>query len=136
VAPQSHPPQPARLALLFGMNALDLYAMFTFLPTRLIDAGLTDGKAGAMLALFAGVGVLPSLLLIPVLLARIGRSGLMGGGLLGLPGRRLPRPAARAGDADLAVVGRGRSTPRCRDSRTYASTSAAVGFRPEGGTVF
>ncbi len=64
------------LALLFGMNALNLYAMFTWLPARLIDAGASDGRAGAELALFAGIGVLPSLL-IPVLLGRIGRAGLM-----------------------------------------------------------
>jgi CP family cyanate transporter-like MFS transporter len=62
------------LALLFGMNALNLYAMFTWLPVRLIDAGASEARAGAMLALFSGVGVLPSLL-IPVLLSRIGRAG-------------------------------------------------------------
>jgi CP family cyanate transporter-like MFS transporter len=64
------------LALLFGTNALNLYAMFTWLPVRLIDAGASEARAGAMLALFAGIGVIPSLL-VPVLLGRIGRAGLM-----------------------------------------------------------
>jgi CP family cyanate transporter-like MFS transporter len=62
------------LVLLFGMNALNLYAMFTWLPVRLVDAGLSESAAGTQLALFAGIGILPSLLL-PGLLARIGRSG-------------------------------------------------------------
>lgn len=64
------------LALLFGMNALNLYAMFTWLPVRLMDAGASEARAGAMLALFAGIGILPSLL-IPMLLGRIGRAGLI-----------------------------------------------------------
>lgn len=64
------------LALLFGMNALNTYAMFTWLPVRLMDAGTSEARAGALLALFAGIGVAPSLL-IPVLVGRIGRSGLM-----------------------------------------------------------
>ena len=64
------------LALLFGMNALNLYAMFTWLPVRLVDAGASAERAGAMLALFAGIGIFPSLL-IPMLLGRIGRAGLM-----------------------------------------------------------
>lgn len=50
--------------------------MFTWLPVRLIDAGASEARAGAMLALFAGIGVIPSLL-VPVLLGRIGRAGLM-----------------------------------------------------------
>ena len=64
------------LALLFGMNSLNLYAMFTWLPVRLVDAGASEARAGAMLALFAGIGVIPALL-IPMLLGRIGRAGLM-----------------------------------------------------------
>jgi CP family cyanate transporter-like MFS transporter len=64
------------LVLLFGMNALNLYAMFTFLPVRLTDAGLSDGAAGVQLALFAGVGILPSLL-IPVAVGRYGRPVLL-----------------------------------------------------------
>jgi MFS transporter, CP family, cyanate transporter len=64
------------LALLFGMNALNLYTMFTWLPVRLVDAGASDERAGALLALFAGVGVVPALV-IPLLLGRIGRAGSM-----------------------------------------------------------
>jgi CP family cyanate transporter-like MFS transporter len=58
------------------MTALNLYAMLTWLPVRLVDAGASEGRAGAMLALLAGIGVVPSLL-IPMLLVRIGRAGLM-----------------------------------------------------------
>jgi CP family cyanate transporter-like MFS transporter len=64
------------LALLFGMNALNLYALFAWLPTRLVDAGATEGRAGAELALFAGIGFVPSLL-VPILMARFGRPGLI-----------------------------------------------------------
>jgi CP family cyanate transporter-like MFS transporter len=70
------------LALLFGMNALNLYAMFTWLPVRLVDAGASEARAGAMLALFAGIGVVPSFL-IPMLLGRIGRAGLITAGCVG-----------------------------------------------------
>jgi CP family cyanate transporter-like MFS transporter len=64
------------LALLFGMNALNLYALFTWLPVRLVDAGASEVRAGAMLAVFAGIGVIPSFF-IPMLLGRIGRAGLI-----------------------------------------------------------
>jgi CP family cyanate transporter-like MFS transporter len=64
------------LALLFGCNALNLYAMFTWLPTRLTDAGASDARAGAMLSLFAGIGVIPSLV-VPPLVQKLGRSGLI-----------------------------------------------------------
>jgi MFS transporter, CP family, cyanate transporter len=70
------------LALLFGMNALNLYAMITWLPVRLVDAGASDARAGAMLAVFAGIGVVPSLL-IPMLLGRIGRAGLIAAACVG-----------------------------------------------------
>jgi CP family cyanate transporter-like MFS transporter len=70
------------LALLFGMNSLNLYAMFTWLPVRLVDAGASEARAGAMLALFAGIGAIPSLL-IPMLLGRIGRAGLMAAACVG-----------------------------------------------------
>ena len=70
------------LALLFGMNALNLYAMFTWLPVRLVDAGASEARAGAMLALFSGIGVLPSFL-IPMLLGRLGRAGWMAAACVG-----------------------------------------------------
>jgi CP family cyanate transporter-like MFS transporter len=70
------------LALLFGMNALNLYALFTWLPVRLIDAGASEARAGAMLALFSGIGVIPSFL-IPMLLGRLGRAGWMAAACVG-----------------------------------------------------
>jgi CP family cyanate transporter-like MFS transporter len=61
------------LGLLFIANSLNLYAMFTWLPIRLVDAGLSEAAAGAELAVFAGIGVVPSLL-IPGLAARRGNT--------------------------------------------------------------
>ncbi len=57
------------LSMLFIANSMNLYAMFTWLPIRLADAGLSEASAGAHLALFAGIGIVPSLL-VPGLAAR------------------------------------------------------------------
>ncbi len=60
------------LALMFAMTGLNTYAMLTWLPARLVDAGLSDAAAGAQLALFAGIGVVPSLI-VPVVAVRLRR---------------------------------------------------------------
>ncbi|CAN5666038.1 MFS transporter [soil metagenome] len=49
--------------LVFAMTALSVYSMFAWLPDILIDAGLSPGAAGAMLGLYAALGILPSLVL-------------------------------------------------------------------------
>lgn len=52
------------LAGLLGMTSLNTYAMFAWLPTLLVDAGLSPASAGAMLSLFAAVGM-PVSVLVP-----------------------------------------------------------------------
>jgi CP family cyanate transporter-like MFS transporter len=59
--------------MLFIANSLNLYAMFTWLPIRLIDAGLSEAAAGAQLAVLAGIGIVPSLL-VPGLAVRVGNT--------------------------------------------------------------
>jgi MFS transporter, CP family, cyanate transporter len=61
------------LGMLFIGNSLNLYAMFTWLPIRLVDAGLSEAAAGAQLAVLAGVGIVPSLL-VPGVAARFGHT--------------------------------------------------------------
>lgn len=58
------------LALMFSMTSLNTYAMFTWLPQILTEAGYTATFGGTMLAVFSGVG-LASALLAPVLAARM-----------------------------------------------------------------
>ena len=64
------------ITLVFGMNALNTYAMLTWLPVRLTDAGLSAGKAGAELALYAGCGT-PLALLLPMVVTRMRRPSLL-----------------------------------------------------------
>ncbi len=47
---------------LIGMTSLNTYAMFAWLPVLLVDAGISASGAGAMLALYAAVGMPTSLL--------------------------------------------------------------------------
>jgi CP family cyanate transporter-like MFS transporter len=58
------------LAGLLGMTSLNTYAMFAWLPTLLVEAGLPTGYAGTMLSLFAAVGM-PVSLLVPWLAFRM-----------------------------------------------------------------
>ena len=50
------------LGVMFGMTSLVTYAMFTWLPKLLADAGASEAFGGAMTALFAGLGLLGALL--------------------------------------------------------------------------
>lgn len=54
----------------FGINSLNAYAMFTWLPTILTDAGLSAAAAGAYLALFAFIAI-PIALVVPWLTIRL-----------------------------------------------------------------
>ena len=54
----------------FGINSLNAYAMFTWLPTILTDAGLPAVAAGAYLALFAFIAI-PIALVVPWLTIRL-----------------------------------------------------------------
>ncbi|WP_101926589.1 MULTISPECIES: MFS transporter [Luteimonas] len=58
------------LALMFGMTSLITYAMFTWLPTLLTEAGATPAFGGAMVALFSTLGLIGALGM-PALAVRI-----------------------------------------------------------------
>ncbi len=59
------------MALLFGVQSAQAYAQFGWLPAILVDAGLSDSYAGAMLGLLGAVGV-PLTLSLPYLMQRVG----------------------------------------------------------------
>ena len=63
------------IALMFAVTSLNVYGMFAWLPELLIDvAGSSPAEAGAMLSLYALIG-LPAGLLIPVLAPRLRNVG-------------------------------------------------------------
>ncbi|MCU1409932.1 MAG: transporter permease [Rhodoglobus sp.] len=63
------------IALAFAMTALNVYALFAWLPEIVIDtAGATPAQAGALVALFGIIG-LPAGLLAPVLATRVKNIG-------------------------------------------------------------
>jgi MFS transporter, CP family, cyanate transporter len=63
------------IAIAFAVSALNVYGMFAWLPTILIDtADASPGQAGALVALFAVVG-LPFGLLAPLLATRVRNVG-------------------------------------------------------------
>ena len=57
-------------AAMFGMTSLNTYAMFTWIPTILSDAGGSAALGGNMVALFSGVGFVATLV-IPGICARM-----------------------------------------------------------------
>lgn len=58
------------MALYFGLQSLQAYVMFGWLPEILTDAGLTDTTAALQVALIAGVGI-PIAAVAPAVLARL-----------------------------------------------------------------
>jgi CP family cyanate transporter-like MFS transporter len=65
------------LAVLFGMTSMNVYAVFAWLPQILTDvARLGPAEAGALLALYAGVGI-PISLILPVLTVRLKHIGAL-----------------------------------------------------------
>ncbi|QAY74405.1 MFS transporter [Agromyces protaetiae] len=65
------------LAIVFAVSGFNAYSMFAWLPQLLHDvAGTTPVAAGALLSLYAAVG-LPAGLIVPVVAARYGRVGLL-----------------------------------------------------------
>jgi CP family cyanate transporter-like MFS transporter len=58
------------MALMFGMTSLMTYALFTWLPKLLTDAGASPAFGGAMVALFAGLGLLGALVM-PAIAVRV-----------------------------------------------------------------
>jgi MFS transporter, CP family, cyanate transporter len=57
-------------ALMFGMSSLATYAMFTWLPAILVEAGASPAFGGAMVALYGGLGLVAALT-VPLLAARM-----------------------------------------------------------------
>ncbi len=49
------------MAAMFGMTSFGTYAMFTWLPALFVEAGASDAFAATMLAMFALMGLVPSL---------------------------------------------------------------------------
>ena len=58
------------LGLTFGMNSLNSYVMFAWLPQILVDTGLGTAEAGRWLALLASLG-LPASLVVPLITTRL-----------------------------------------------------------------
>ena len=58
------------LALMFGMTSLVTYAMFTWLPKLMVEAGASPAYGGTMLALFSALGLVGALAM-PSLAARM-----------------------------------------------------------------
>lgn len=58
------------LTVMFGMTALNVYALFVWLPPILIDAGISVDRAGALLGLYAGTGI-PASIVVPLIAARM-----------------------------------------------------------------
>ena len=91
-------PQTWALVITFGVNSSVAYGMFAWMPLLLIDvAGVDAAEAGGLLALFSFMG-LPVSLLVPLLVARLGRTTpfyvvAVAGGLMGVVGL-LVAPAA------------------------------------------
>lgn len=61
------------LATIFAVSSVNAYVMFAWLPSIVADvAGVTSAQAGALLSLFAAMG-LPAALLVPIVAARYDR---------------------------------------------------------------
>lgn len=59
------------MAVLFGVTAMSVFALFAWLPELLVDtAGVSEGQAGALLSLWAGMGV-PVAIVIPLIATRL-----------------------------------------------------------------
>lgn len=66
-----HSPLAWAMAVLFAVSSLNAYAMFAWLPEILHDvAGLPPLEGGALLSVYAGMGI-PAGLLVPLLAARM-----------------------------------------------------------------
>ncbi|RDV43275.1 MFS transporter [Leifsonia sp. ku-ls] len=65
------------MAALFAVSSLNAYAMFAWLPQILLDvAGVPPLDAGALLSVYAGMGI-PAGLLVPLLAARLRNVALL-----------------------------------------------------------
>jgi CP family cyanate transporter-like MFS transporter len=68
-----HSPLAWAMAVVFAVSSLNAYAMFAWLPQILHDvAGTSPAEAGALLSVYAGMGI-PAGLLVPLLAGRMRR---------------------------------------------------------------
>lgn len=58
------------LGTLMGMTSLVTYAMFTWIPRWFVDSGATPARAGALLGIYSGVGLV-STFVVPMLAVRL-----------------------------------------------------------------
>ncbi|HEY4555591.1 MAG TPA: MFS transporter, partial [Lysobacter sp.] len=58
------------LGTLMGMTSLVTYAMFTWIPRWMVDAGASPARAGALLGIYSAVGLV-STFVVPMLAARM-----------------------------------------------------------------
>ena len=120
------------LVLMMGMTSLNVHAIFTWLPSVLVDAGADPASGGALLALFSVLG-LPAAFVVPPLAIRLRNpfpvvvvcTALMTVGYVGL----LVAPAAGA-VVWVVALGLGVSTfPLCLtlvNARTRTTTGSTV----------
>jgi CP family cyanate transporter-like MFS transporter len=72
-----HAPLAWAMAVTFAASSLNAYALFAWLPELLHDTAHTDAaQSGALLSLYAGIGI-PASLLIPALASRMRNVGLL-----------------------------------------------------------
>ncbi len=69
-------PRAWAMAVFFGMQSLQAYVVFGWVPAVLTDAGLTREGAGGILAIITAVGI-PISAVVPALLGVIKRQGLL-----------------------------------------------------------
>jgi len=58
------------MTLMFAMTALNVYSLFAWLPSILIDAGFSNSDAGTLLGLYSAMGI-PASVVVPVLAAKM-----------------------------------------------------------------
>lgn len=58
------------LTVMFGVTAFNVYSLFAWLPSILVDAGIPVAGAGALLGLYAGVGI-PASIVVPLIASRM-----------------------------------------------------------------
>lgn len=69
-------PHAWAMAVFFGMQSLQAYVVFGWMPTVLTDAGLSQGAAGGILAIITAMGI-PISAVVPALLGAIRRQGVL-----------------------------------------------------------
>ncbi len=69
-------PHAWAMAVFFGMQSLQAYVVFGWMPTVLTDAGMSQGAAGGIMAIITAMGI-PVSAVVPALLGAIKRQGVL-----------------------------------------------------------